>query len=923
MNILKTHVKKAMFIAIAGWVLFSVCESAETPPYPTSNPNGLYLVVGVKKVDFIEKIVQGTNAFVHVLLENEKDANRLASRIATGPYREQVSVRNGKYDLDVYDGNLFDTVIIGKEGASIDPEQVFRITRPGGVVWFTSPTQKTLATARRLGSGSTQWKAAGAVFVKKVLPAPSWKPPLALKWRGGPRTQKAGALKAAFGGDTLFCLERMEDDSGSLAPGKAVVIARGAYNGHILWLKEVGNWARWIGIAADEDGNVFVKIPIGRYCKLLKLSGRSGKTLFEIKKASTNTAALRCIEGRLLTLGGKVYSRQTGKHLWTLPSYRWLPLHGAVLGDHIYFFNGKTLQKRQLEDGKIVQEKALKEVPQTFMVTMKFADLLMLRPRNPRNPLQFYMVDPKEMKVLWKYDPSQETNNWNFLNSRFHTYDKTLFIYQRRNQKGSYIDEIALHAFESRSGKHLFDKIIAPAGDFHGCFRELHFGRYIVYYDLWVDLKKFEIKKIHMPHPACFIGSLQTDWFVYDFPSRKSGPVTAVGPADPLLPDTNKRLDILKSTGIQPSTTAPTEEKDWPMFRGSIRGGNASPMDLGTELQTAWDTRIGTGTIYYGLTMSRPTGLTQAVTGYGLAITGDIDANRVVAVEMSSGKIRWVRPVGGRVEYPPTMYKGRCLVGAKDGWIYCMDAVSGKLLWKRLAAPAEYYIGGWNKIESMWPVVSDILVANGKAYAAAAAGIPDTWKGTVSFDPATGKLLSTEDAWTMVFGNRRGKSASPRRLLFSHTLITKGNSIPRTQEDNVGGFKVRLQRGLLDGRVLAFDDTMVVRYAFKPAGEAWNNKGRLSISAFTDSPRKAVWKISPIELIVDDMVLTPQHIYCAGHYQRIDKKPELWIISRKTGKIEKTVTLPAIPAFLGMSLAQGNLLISTRDGRLLCLKPSR
>lgn len=82
---------------------------------------------------------------------------------------------------------------------------------------------------------------------------------------------------------------------------------------------------------------------------------------------------------------------------------------------------------------------------------------------------------------------------------------------------------------------------------------------------------------------------------------------------------------------------------------------------------------------------------------------------------------------------------------------------------------------------------------------------------------------------------------------------------------------------------------------------------------------KRLWKTPPIELVVDDMVLAPKHVYCVGHYQRVKKDPELWILSRKDGSVVKALSINGLPAFLGMSAANGRLFVATREGKMICL----
>ena len=496
-------------------------------------------------------------------------------------------------------------------------------------------------------------------------------------------------------------------------------------------------------------------------------------------------------------------------------------------------------------------------------------------------------------------------------NVRFTTADGKLLLYYRHDQENSYADEVVATRLDLATGKVEFeDKTLKDAGDYHGCFPELYLGDYIAYYDLWVNKKTLETTRLGMPHPACFFGMSTAYGLVYNFPSRKSGPISAVGPADAAA-EGGAGSATLRKLGSAGSSQE-TRPEDWPMFRGSAAGGNATQAKLGKDLAKAWEAQVGAGGGNFGVMSSQRTGLTQAVVAYGLAVVSDLDGQRIVALDAATGKEKWVFPVGSRVDYPPTLYRGLCLFAARDGWVYCLDAATGRPVYKLPAAPRERYIGGREKLESRWPLASDVLVAGGVAYVSGGAG------GGLAFKPETGEVVEAKDPGLIALG--RKPVPGGRDLQLSYDMLLKGNSIPRTNEDNAGGFGRGKFGTKLDARVLAFDDTLTVAYQFHPAGEGWANKGKLMLMAIANDPKKPVWASEPIELVVDDMVLTPQQVYCVGHYQRVKKAPELWVLSREDGKVLNTIPVDGFPAFLGTSAAGKRLFIATREGKLLCLE---
>ena len=74
---------------------------------------------------------------------------------------------------------------------------------------------------------------------------------------------------------------------------------------------------------------------------------------------------------------------------------------------------------------------------------------------------------------------------------------------------------------------------------------------------------------------------------------------------------------------------------------------------------------------------------------------------------------------GGRIDSPPTIYRGLAIFGCADGCVYCLTASDGTLRWKFRAAPADVRLVSYGQLESPWPVPGSVLVVNGIVYCAA------------------------------------------------------------------------------------------------------------------------------------------------------------------------------------------------------------
>ena len=910
-------------VALALFLLAGVAVAGNAPEAAavlkaTGVRGGLCLVIGAKGPSLAAALAGESTLYVQVLQPEWKMARAWGLSYATGPLREQLGVRNAAFNAEHYGSDLFNLIVIEDPAAlgRAKAEDLLRILVPRGVAVVRKAPADLADAATKLGMTPVSVEGFGAAFRKPLRPV-TWKLPLAMKWHAGPRSQISNGYTGICAGDgKLFYMERMERDHGNLNISAAVLSARDAYNGRTIWTWEVpGGWNRYNGAAATSKGRLFVRT--GNH-KVVQLDGATGKFISEVVPKVGRETRIRLLNDDLVWVGGKVYSTETGKLLWKVPVYRYQPLPETIIGENVYFCDGKALFAKKLANGEDLWKVPVSKLPKpvgTRGLGRAGNYLLVRMGGGGKDKYPIAVLDSATGKRLWSYTwkvrISKNERYFNAGNVRSTTVGDKLLLYYRHNQASSYADEVVVTRLDLATGKEeIKDRILKNAGDFHGCFGELHLGDYIAWYDLWLNTKKLETTRVRMPHPACFFGSKTAYGLVYNFPSRKSGPVTAVGPADAAF-KSEPGGKVLKKVGTAEPAEA-TQPGDWPMFRGNPSGGNVTRATPGDKLVKTWETPVGLGKKSFGIMSSQRTGLTQAVLAYGLAVVADIDGQRIVAVNAADGKQKWVYHVGSRVDYPPTLYKGLCLFAARDGWVYCLNAKTGSLVWKLLVPARERYIGGREKLESMWPLTSDVLIVSGVAYVSGGA------RGGLAFNPETGEIVEAKTPGNVALG--RQSIPGGRELMMSYDVLIKGNSIPRTNEDNWGGFRRGKFGSRLDARVLAFDNALTVAYKFDPAGEGWANKGKLYLMAVGKDPKKPLWKSPPIELVVDDIVLTPEALYCVGHYQRVKKNPELWIVSRKDGAVVKTLPVGGFPAFLGMSACGRRLFISTREGKLICFE---
>lgn len=92
---------------------------------------------------------------------------------------------------------------------------------------------------------------------------------------------------------------------------------------------------------------------------------------------------------------------------------------------------------------------------------------------------------------------------------------------------------------------------------------------------------------------------------------------------------------------------------------------------------------------------------------------------RIVCLAAATGEVRWEFLTEAAVTQAATVCDGRVYAGSDDGHAYALAADTGKLIWKYKAAPADRWMISYDRLSSLWPVRTDVLVDDGVAYFAA------------------------------------------------------------------------------------------------------------------------------------------------------------------------------------------------------------
>ncbi len=249
------------------------------------------------------------------------------------------------------------------------------------------------------------------------------------------------------------------------------------------------------------------------------------------------------------------------------------------------------------------------------------------------------------------------------------------------------------------------------------------------------DLESERPRWVSPMRPGCQDGVTVANGLLYWWPyvcdcQNSLYGVTCCGPAGnfDFTPDWRAADRLWTAADARPVQPLQATASDWPMFRANPRATAVSDAPVPGKARTIWRRVLRSAD---AVRPTAPVAVADLVFVAG-------DDGKVRALDAVTGRVRWTTYHGGEVRLPPTIYRGRALVGTGDGYVVAYEAVTGRILWRFRAAPEDRMIPVYGKLLSTWPAASGIVVADDTAYVAA--GLAN-YDGTYVYalDPLTGK----------------------------------------------------------------------------------------------------------------------------------------------------------------------------------------
>lgn len=1001
-----------------------------------------------------------------------------AENVAAARTLIQASGNYGRISVRQFDGlhlpyadNLVNMIIVSDEMYQVTAEEIDRVLAPRGVAILP----KSLGD--RIAKRGPQVVGDWIIYRKAVPPAiDDWThylhnsagnpvaqddavgPPRQLQWVASPKWARhhehMASMNAMVSSEgKVFSICDHGPRESMMHPPEWKLSAHDAFNGILLWEQPIARWFDHLyrlksGPASlprrlvAADGRVYVTL--GIEAPVSVLDADTGKILFTCE-GTENTQEILLSEQTLLLVRGvkegtaiTAVDAKTGKSLWERPG----PVSTLTLtadSEKAVYFDGEKVIALNLADGSqlwasnklddrrkamwgqrdaprlILDKQAVIVAPQRLMIALSSKDGSFLW--SAAHPRSGYM-SPKDLFVIdglvWYGDTAGALNTGQMIGRDIQTgeirrsFDPDIDIVWLSHHRCHFSKATKNYILPARMGVE-FVNIEKEAWKQHhwvrgGCIYGVMPCNGLLYTP---------------PHAcACYFEAKQTGYAAY---TSSTGPKRSSNDGD--------RLEKGPAYGSVSVGDTAQQTGDWPVFRhDSARTGHTNTA-VSANLTPQWSADVGGK-------------LTQPVSADGKVYVASTDRHTLHTLDAKTGKPLWTFVADGRIDSPPSIYRGMAIFGSRDGSIYCLRCSDGKLVWRFRAMPEQMLVMSYGQLESAWPVHGSVLIENGEIHCVAGRNMfLDGGLRYLRLDPETGRLISETimdehdpllggsiqkyDSWLDMTTtlpdllSRDGENIYMRSLPFDLqgkrrriTHIAEETETPHLFSPNgfledqwfhrsywtyarsfPGGWIGHLNAGRYNpsGRIMVLDDEAIYGYGRQPQYYRWTTSLEYRLFAIdkqTNKPRdiyaydrfkeaqvknfpkmkidsrlglpsgprpelkksyECRWQNTDPGLLARAMVSAGENLFIAGPKDIMDEQDfyysnatqgfmlnrsalkeqsSLWdgkggallhIVRKSDGATIAQHQLEALPVFDGMIAAQGQLLISLTDGRLICI----
>lgn len=690
---------------------------------------------------------------IHGLAADAKTATTAREAIlkkgAYGPVC--VDAWNGK-DLPYVEGTV--NLLVVEDGQKVSTTEIDRVLSPLGVA-LVKQGADWKKTEKAWPAEMDEWThyyhdaSGNAVSHDKEVG-----PPERLQWLGSPRWSRhhdrMSSLTAGVSAKgRLFYIMDEGSRISILLPSHWQLIARNAFNGVVLWKREIEKWNTNMWplksgptqltrrLVADGD-RIFVTLGITDAVSCI--DGATGATV-KVYEETKGAEEMMFCNGILYAL--------VNKNPWVLEEFapRKQSDQGAVETEYNWDQKPRVLMAIDPDSGKVLWQKEGKIAPITLacdgkrLVYYNGDNVECLDPKTgehrwaseeqkkrklyefnfgPRVLIQkdvvFYAGGDGTMKAIHG-DTGKDLWIAPHEKSGYRSPEDLIvtggLVWNAPDTSGNQSGEFTGRDLLTGEVKKQF-KPDVPEGTYwfhHRCYIAKATDNYIMPSRTgieYVDYKKGHWDLNHWVRGACLYGVLPANGVTMAgphncacYPEAKLFGMNALAPKakHPLPAPIAEEARLEKGPAYDDIKDEAANPADWPTYRHDNERSGYTKQEMPKDAPMAWEVKLG--------------GKLSAVTvAGGRAFVSQVDTHTLWAFDADTGKEAWHYTAGSRIDSPPTYWKGRAIFGCSDGNVYCLRASDGALVWRFRAAATDLRLFAFETLESVWPVNGSVLVEN-------------------------------------------------------------------------------------------------------------------------------------------------------------------------------------------------------------------
>ena len=219
---------------------------------------------------------------------------------------------------------------------------------------------------------------------------------------------------------------------------------------------------------------------------------------------------------------------------------------------------------------------------------------------------------------------------------------------------------------------------------------------------------------------------------------------------------------------------------DWPMWRHDAGHTAAAAHPLPDQLHLQWTRDFGQREQVWDDPLNHDLmpydRVFEPVVKDGRVFIGFNDSDKVVALNLNDGSEAWTYYTDGPVRFPPVAWKDRVLCVSDDGYLRCVGAAAGNLIWKVRGGPSDMKVLGNKRIISAWPARGGATVADDTVYFAASIW-PFMGTFIYAIDPNDGRVIWVNEGTSADYIKQPHSAPSFGGVAPQGTLTVSGSSL--------------------------------------------------------------------------------------------------------------------------------------------------